>query len=1056
MNRSAYRYFKIRNVLVIILMLFFQANYAETGTQDKSKIEVKGIVVDAHTKKPINAVRISALNVETSAVTDENGNFSIRINSLTDVLNIEAFDYGTLEVPVKGRNYIAVEMYPDQFTNYFQGINIATGLQRHSSVSNSIGNLSDFSNSPALSPDELLHSLNGDVRTISRTGLSGAGSSLFIRGLNSINANAQPLFVVDGVIWNTLYDAESIKNGFFSNTLNNIDVNDIESITVLKDGASIYGSKGANGVILINTKRAKSIVTKINANIFAGLHTQPEKLPIMNGEQFRVYASDMLQTQGASPKDISNYGFLETDPSNAMTYNMYHNNTDWSKEVYRQGSSQNYNVNVSGGDDKALYYFSIGYSGNNDVVKEADMSRINTRFNADIKLTNTLSLGANIAYSQINRNSFDDGITYSSVTWMSKIKAPFLSPYGFSSTGSILKDYDVSDVFNVGNPSGVLAFYDKNSVRNYRLNFGVSPSIKLSPELTFSTQIDYSLDKTAERGFVPRDYTPAVLIPDYNSYSKSMANNQVIRNISIFDETKLTYNKTFDKIHNLKAILGWRYLNNSFEADYAEGHNAQNTNPFVSSSLDFLTVNGTDNSTKSIAGYLNGDYNYDNKYFATATVSMDASSRFGKKTKEGISLFGRSWAIFPSLSAGWNISSETFMKDLRFIDFLKLRAGFGLTGNDGIQDYAAMNYFSVVKYMSRGSGLAIANLENSKLQWETTAKANIGLDMNLFNNRFSGTIDVFSSNTSNLLMLKTLPEVVDAGSYWTNSGKMSNKGFEATINTKILNLKDLTWELGFSIGHYKNKITSLPNGSYTTSVYGGEVLTQVGSPAGVFYGYKTKGVFASADEATVADLKILNTDGSYSSFGAGDIHFEEVAKDGIIDKKDKQIIGDPNPDFYGNISTKLVYRRFTLNALFTYSYGNDVYNYQRQMLESGADFSNQTKAMLRRWTAEGQVTSQPKAYYGDPMGNSRFSDRWIEDGSYLRLKTISLAYDVPYKNNFINGITIWTSVNNLFTVTKYLGLDPEFSARNSVYYQGVDAGFLPLSKSFYLGIKLSL
>lgn len=1056
MNRSAYRYFKIRNVLVIILMLFFQANYAETGTPDKSKIEVKGIVVDAHTKKPINAVRISALNVETSAVTDENGNFSIRINSLTDVLNIEAFDYGTLEVPVKGRNYIAIEMYPDQFTNYFQGINIATGLQRHSSVSNSIGNLNDFSNSPALSPDELLHSLNGDVRSISRTGLSGAGSSLFIRGLNSINANAQPLFVVDGVIWNTLYDAESIKNGFFSNTLNNIDVNDIESITVLKDGASIYGSKGANGVILINTKRAKSIVTKINANIFAGLHTQPEKLPIMNGEQFRVYASDMLQTQGASPKDISNYGFLETNPSNAMTYNMYHNNTDWSKEVYRQGSSQNYNVNVSGGDDKALYYFSIGYSGNNDVVKEADMSRINTRFNADIKLTNTLSFGANIAYSQINRNSFEDGITYSSVTWMSKIKAPFLSPYGFSSTGSILKDYDVADVFNVGNPSGVLAFYDKNSVRNYRLNFGVSPSIKLSPELTLSTQIDYSLDKTAERGFVPRDYTPAVLIPDYNSYSKSMANNQVIRNISIFDETKLTYNKTFDKIHNLKTILGWRYLNNSFEADYAEGHNAQNTNPFVSSSLDFLAVNGINNSTKSIAGYLNGDYNYDNKYFVTATVSMDASSRFGKKTEEGISLFGRSWAIFPSLSAGWNISSETFMKDLRFIDFLKLRAGFGLTGNDGIQDYAAMNYFSVVKYMSRGSGLAIANLENSKLQWETTAKANVGLDMNLFNNRFSGTIDVFSSNTSNLLMLKTLPEVVDAGSYWTNSGKMSNKGFEATINTKILNLKDLTWEIGFSIGHYKNKITSLPNGSYTTSVYGGEVLTQVGSPAGVFYGYKTKGVFASADEATAADLKILNTDGSYSSFGAGDIHFEEVAKDGIIDKKDKQIIGDPNPDFYGNISTKLVYRRFTLDALFTYSYGNDVYNYQRQMLESGADFSNQTKAMLRRWTAEGQVTSQPKAYYGDPMGNSRFSDRWIEDGSYVRLKTLSLAYDVPYKNNFINGITIWTSVNNLFTVTKYLGLDPEFSARNSVYYQGVDAGFLPLSKSFYLGIKLSL
>ncbi|MFA6582594.1 MAG: SusC/RagA family TonB-linked outer membrane protein, partial [Paludibacter sp.] len=261
-------------------------------------------------------------------------------------------------------------------------------------------------------------------------------------------------------------------------------------------------------------------------------------------------------------------------------------------------------------------------------------------------------------------------------------------------------------------------------------------------------------------------------------------------------------------------------------------------------------------------------------------------------------------------------------------------------------------------------------------------------------------------------------------------------------------------------------ITSLPEGNYTTSVYDGEVYTAVGQSVGVFYGYKTKGVFASEALASTAYtnpttgtkdyLKIQNPDGSFTKFGAGDMIFDDKNGDGVIDEKDKQVIGNPNPDLYGTITSKISYNRISLSTVFTYSYGNDIYNYQRSQLEAGKDFSNQTSAMLRRWTADGQLTDQPKAVFNDPMGNSRFSDRWIEDGSYIKLKNITLSYELPIKSDFIEGFNIWVSANNLLTLTKYLGTDPEFSAGNSVYYQGIDNGLIPQTKSYYIGIKFSL
>lgn len=1056
MNRSQ---FLFRNLMVLsasLLLMLFPAVSAQSSNSAADSV-ITGIVRDAQTHKPVVAAQISVPARNLSAVTDENGKFTLKLQNSFDVLVINAFDYNTREVAIRGRMEINIDLYSNKFSNYYRSVVGVTENVNNSQLVTSTKMVDAIERTSAVSVDEVLQTaLGGDLRSVSRSALPGIGSSLFIRGINSINANAQPLFVVDDVIWNNLYDVVSIHNGYFNNPLDVMDMNDIESVSVLKDGTSIYGSKGSNGVILIKTKRARSMVTKITLNVQTGITERPSTLPMMSGDQFRVYASELLQSKGVTPTQLAQYGFLETNPANARAYNTSHNNTDWSDEVYQSGFSSNYLINATGGDEKALYYFSLGYGNTKGIVKETDLERIMARFNADFKLIESLDLGLNIGFNRVSRSLVDDGMDQNgSPVWVSQIKSPFLSPFTFTSQGQITRDYDKYDEFGISNPTGLL-YANIGELTKYRFNIGLKPVLRINKDLTLSSMFDYNVQKTVEDRFLPMTYSAPVLIPD-QGISFSEINSQVMRNTSLFDETRLTYEKKFDDLSKLKAIYGFRFLYNFYESDYAEAHNSgSNNNTTIKESYKYLKVDGLNNETKSISNYLNLDYSYDNKYFVNGVVSMDASSRFGSQTEGGINLLGASWGVFPSINGAWLVSSEPFMKNVDFVNFAKLRAGFGVTGNDGISDYESMAYFSSVRWFDRAIGLVLSNLENTQIQWETTAKTNIGLDLGLFNERLNVGIDLFNSNTSNLLVMRNLPEISGLGTYWDNGGEMNNRGFEVSMNVKVLNLPKFKWEIGASAGHYRNEITALPDGDYTTSVYDGEVITAVGQPVGSFFGYKTNGVFATEAAATSANLKILNIDGSYTPFEAGDMHFQEVLVDGIIDENDRQLIGNPNPDLYGAFNSKFTMGRWSLNTVFTYSYGNDIYNYYRSQLEAGKNFNNQTSIMNTRWTAEGQNTSQPRATYADPLGNSRFSDRWIEDGSYLRLKNVTLSYELPIKSDYIQGLNIWASANNLLTFSKYLGVDPEFSSRNSVYYQGVDAGLLPQTRSYFLGLRLNL
>jgi len=403
------------------------------------------------------------------------------------------------------------------------------------------------------------------------------------------------------------------------------------------------------------------------------------------------------------------------------------------------------------------------------------------------------------------------------------------------------------------------------------------------------------------------------------------------------------------------------------------------------------------------------------------------------------------------------ISAEEFMKGSDLFDLLKLRVGYGLSGNDDIGNYAGQQYY-IPQSLLGNYGLVRGNLVDLKLKPETSAKLNVGLDASFLNERVNISLDAYQSRISDMLVQMPSDRTAGFSYYWTNAGEMKNTGIDFSLNSRILN-GTFKWDLGFTASTYKNEVTDLKGQEYIASVCGAEILTRVGEPVGVFYGYKTEGVYSTQQEADDAGLYIQKGSVKHE-FNAGDVKFVNIDNSNdnkVIDENDRVIIGDPNPDLYGSIFTNLKYQRWDLNVLMTYSLGNDVYNYTRAQLESMSSYNNQTEAVRNRWRTEGDITDMPRATYGDPMGNARFSDRWIEDGSYMRLKTVTLSYTLPFKSTFfLRSCTFYATGENLLTFTKYKGYDPEFALGQNPLYNGIDATFAPMPKSLSFGFKLEL
>ena len=1032
---------------------------------------VRGLVVDAATKTPVAGAIVTADGLKGySALTEDDGTYELKVPVFATAIYVTSPDFNAVRQSLlSGEQQKETRLYPSTFSAEYQ---TETNVLNNYTASDF-----KFTNSVNIK-DEIQKQLGAQVYTQQRNGAPGVGSVMFIQGLNSLNVNAQPLIVVDGVIIDQQYGRTLLHDGFYNDILSSINPNDIEKVTVMRNGTALYGAKGANGVILVQTRRNKSMATRITATLSAGVVLKPKFLSVMGAEQYRSYASELLKTTNTTNREFK---FLNENPD-YYYYTQYHQNTDWKDLVYHTAMTQNYGINVEGGDAVANYNLSVGYVNQKSPLKYNDMDRLNIRFNTDINLTDRFGIRFDASFANSTRNirndgapeSYDEG-TPTSPAFLAYVKSPFLSPYSYgrgvlsSSHFDIAEESYLSEAlanyngynWKLGNPAAINEYADaenKNRFENSMLNLSVTPKYQFNKHLSLSEHFSYNLVNTKETFYIPINGTPNYYVSSIGDYRNNEVRSLTSKQNSVMSDTRIDWQNRYDA-HDIHVFAGARINWESYTMNSQLGYDTGNDKtPFMSSSLKNAGDAGTNDNWNSLAWYAQAEYSYKNRYFLQANLTIEGSSRFGQDGGN-LRMFNAAWGVFPGVQASWVMTNEPWMAKVKGLDYLKLTAGYDVSGNDDIDYYAARSFFRSQQYLHAIAGLSFDGIGNTEIQWETTKRLNAGLETSLLGNRIALTFNVFKSWTSNLLTQQSLGFLSGLDKNWSNGGKLENSGFDVNANVKVLNLKDWQWQLGGSLGHYKNKITELADGaqSMDSKVYGATVRTQVGQVANAFYGYKSLGVFSSTEEAQAAGLYIMGDNGiDKNYFGAGDIHFADLDGDHQITEADRTIIGNPNPDIYGNIFTTVAWKRLKLDMRFNYSLGNDVYNYMRAQLEGGSRFMNQSTALQRRWQVEGQQTDIPRITFQDPMGNSRFSDRWIEDGSYLRLKSVTLSYDLPLNSEYIQGLQFWIQANNVFTITKYLGSDPEFAMTGNVIGQGIDLGRLAQSRSLVAGVKINL
>lgn len=1062
------KYMKTKLLFFFGLFLFSLAAAAQQGGgSDSAKLTVRGRVLGAESGRPIPGVSVGVPDVAT-AITDDDGRFSLSEVGKGATLQVNMPGFAYKEVVAGYSDELTIRLYDESFRTMYRQVGSPFGSKDWVASTEAVTAIAgrESYKKASLSPEYLIQDEGLGVNTVIRSGAQGAGGNMYIRGFSSINAGSQPMVLIDGVPYENAVVTPSIISGNSITPLAAVDVRDIESITVLKDATSIYGSKGAGGVILIETAKAREQVTKIDFHAYGGVNFQPTKFyPMMNSYEYRSYLSEMLSSSGLySASELQALPYISSQKPTSQPwgvegnrdYYRYRHETDWQKEIFTGSFDQNYYMTIKGGDEIALYALSVGYVNHGGIVKSADFSRYNTQFNSQVNVVRWLRMATNMNFAYSTRNLAYEGLSPSyNPLYASLVKAPFMAPYLYNEWGLQTPNYEQADVFDRSNPA---ALADEDNVtamnKTYRFFGNVSAAVDLGKHFEWNALFGVTFDKLRENIFLPQNGLY------HEPLSSGLVVNEpkalVSRYLQYYVDTYLRYRYQLRHAHSLAARVGMRYQTNNAEGDWVNAYNTSSDNmqSIGNGVIDYATAAGVLGAWKWQSLYLNGEYSYMRRYFVSVNMAVDGSSRFGREAS-GLKMFGNVFGVFPSVTGAWLLSSEEAVSNLKLFDVLKLRAGYSVSGNDDIGNYTARTAYTP-QNMQGYYGLVRGNIANPALKWETSAKLSAGLDFAMLNERLSVSFDVYRNSITDLLMWRQSERYYGIDRYAVNDGAMRNTGFELGVWGRIINA-GLKWDMGVNLSRYRNEVVALSGDEQVVQVAGANVLTRVGAPVGQFYGYKTGGVYATSASAAADGLGVRRGDGSFSPFGAGDVRFANLNDaDNIIDEKDMTVIGDPNPDLLGSIVNRLQWKRLTLNAVVTFSYGNDIYNALRASVESMTGAENQTAAIAGRWSHEGHKTSTPKATWGDPMGNARFSDRWIEDGSYVRLKSVSISYDIPMRTNFIKGLQVYVTGNNLLTFTSYMGYDPEFSAAQSPLYYGIDMGFTPQPRAVLVGVKLGL
>ena len=1061
-TEGAYDIFVEKGQNLVFSLKGYQKEMKEYTGQEEINISltpgssITGVVYDATTKKLLEAASVNCGDFS-SAFTNKEGQFSINVKSLNDVITVKIDGYHSKDVPLRGQSEVTIYMNDESSVSFQRYTYDAYSKKKDVYTTQSIAsvNTGDFASAAKTNAGSGEAAFDGRIaglNVISRSGIKGIGSNMFLRGYSSLYCNNQPLVVIDGMVYDIKNYGTSLINGYYANPMAGITVENIENITVQRDAASIYGAQASNGVIYIRTSHTDKQATSIELLVNGNLELAPDNIPMLGSEDYRIYLNEML-IQKYGTDAVSKMAFLSTS-NTGSDYYTYHNNTDWQKKVFSNNYSTNYNLKIKGGDDIALYALAVGFMQQNGTVKNSGNSRFNMRFNSDINFSPNVTLNSNIAFHYIEKNITGSGIeSYYDPVYLSRVKAPFLQEYVQNENGvasPVLSSYDFLDV---SNPVSLINNMNQEDA-TYRLFGSFNFNWQISKKLTVSDLIGISYDKDRQGVFIPSvGVSPDTI--DYGVITNQMKTS-ILRNFIVNNDFRIKYQNNFGAHHSLLLLAGSRLTNNNIEEDWGADYNSANDQMQSLGNGNYLLrqKGGFLGKWVDVTCYLNADYAFKNRYLLTVTMSLDGSSRFGDNVN-GLNMFDTPFVPYYGIAGAWLISSENFMTKVSAISLLKLRASYGTTGNDDIGNDTAKKYYASENFLGY-QGTVLGALWNPELGPEKTTKMNAGLDISLFNERISLSADLYQNKTTNLFDFIPTDSYSGFKGYYGNYGGITTKGVDLTFNSRIVNSKSLKWDLGFVLSKYTTNVDKLYGDSRYETFYTANIVTQVGSPVAQFYGYKTHGVYATNELAAQDGLSNRMSNEELVAFGGGDVIFDDHTPDGIIDENDMQVIGDPTPDFFGEIFTKIKYKRVTLDASLAFSYGNDAFNYMRYTLENMSTTNNQTQAVLNRWRYQGQGTDVPRAEYGDPMGNSRFSDRWIEDASYARLKNITLSYMLPLRKSFVKYAEIYASGINLFTLTKYTGPDPEFSIDGSSLLQGIDLGMVPQNKMVLLGIRIGL
>ena len=997
---------------------------SETGISNVTQQQqtVKGIIKGPD-GLPVIAANISQKGTNNATITDLKGNFTLNVTGRQPVLVISYIGYVTTEVNVSGRAFVEVVLQED-VAALDEVVVVGYGTMRKKDVTGAVSSVrsGEITKNATSNVMQAIAGKMSGVQVVQNSGTPGGDVSILIRGVGTIN-DASPLYVIDGV---------PVSGGMWY-----LNPNDVESIDVLKDASAtaIYGSRGANGVVMVTTKQAQEGHTEINFDYSYGIQHSAKTYKMLDASQYAALHNEMRTNAG--PEYSLNPAFADPESLGA--------GTDWMDAIFRTAPMQKVNLSMLGGNQKISHATSLGYYTQDGIMKNSSYNRLSLQSNISSKLASNITVRANVNLSAENRRTQPvSTVIQNAMRILPSIpiyddNGEYAGPTGNAEWNG-----------NALNPVAII------NEQNYRMK-GFRMLSNISLEWEIIKGLKFKTTGGAELGY---DYNNSY-IPKYKwGMNESKNTMQTVTSayeqLYLWDNT-LNYDKAFGK-HRINAMIGTSYQEYKKESVSAAGSGRASE---LTTELDNATkatdVGGNSYRWALMSYMARLHYSYDDRYLLTATFRADGSSKFGKDNRFG---------YFPSFAAAWNIGNEAFMQSVKPVSLLKLRAGYGQTGNQNIGAYAFADKLSVNGVYNFGSQRGFESnlvnliypylLSNPSVKWESVEQYNVGLDIGFLQNRIVANLDFYVKNTRDMLTKKPVPQTSGTSleqADWppVNIGKVLNRGFEFTVNTKNF-VGEFKWETSLNMSFNHNEVVSIGG----PEILNGVSLIREGQPINSFYGYELGGIYQTLDEVFTGPVMENRapdkaSHNPYKNTSPGDMWFVDVDGNGEINDLDRTVIGNPSPDCIFGFNNTFSYKNFDLSIFFQGALGNQVWNGVRASHESMNSTYNQLATTLERWTGEGSSYSMPRAIYADPNNNSRASTRWLEDGAYAKLKNLTFGYTLPEKwirKAKMKALRLYVSLDNLCTITNYSGLDPEAGL------SGLDYGVYPSARTYMFGVSV--